>query len=115
MSQISARDARSILDKLISERLPLVAFLSTPSGVYAKLSGFLDAVTDELGLVISVTRPPSAGPGYFEIPAAKCEFLYGETREFPELQKDFADKYGESALIVRFPRTGELLRLFFTV
>jgi hypothetical protein len=114
MSQISLEDADLILDKLISERVPLVAFLSTPSGLYAKLSGFLDSKTDEVGLVISVARPPSAGVAYFEVPAAKCEFLYGEVREFPELQKDFADKYGESALIVRFPRTGELLRLFFT-
>lgn len=118
MSQISLRETTDLLGKLLSERVPLVAFFASRSGVRVKLRGFVDSITRDNGLVVSVSGPPLDDErGYIGARPfdGNCTFLYGEKRELSGELQPLADQYGESALIVRFLDFGEELALFFTI
>ena len=118
MSQISLREAVDLIEKLFAERLPLCAFFESPIGVRASVSGFLDSATRNVGLVVSVARPPSEGPGWINVPFlsdTECEFSYGEKRELPEEIRRLSEEHGESCLVIRFLESGELFALFFTL
>jgi len=81
------------------------------------MSGFVDRVTAENGLVISISGPPiDVTRGYFCVRSFdRCDFAYGEKREvLPDLD-DLGDKNGESVLIIRFLDSGNLLVLVFTL
>lgn len=120
MSQISLPEAADLLEKLLSERIPLKAlFASTSSGARMQISGFVDSAMRANGLIVSVSGPPiDVNRGWIHaFPFDReCEFWYGEKREFPEeVRLLLSDSIGESTLVMRFPQSGEVLALFFTV
>jgi hypothetical protein len=116
MAQISVDDTSDLLTKLLSERVPLVAFFRSPF-FEAKTPGFVDSITKEDGVTISVSGPPvDASKGYIFVrsPNRPCDCWYGEKRELPESLKHLSDTFGESILVIRFPESEETLALFFT-
>ena len=120
MSQISLPEVADLLEKLLSERIPLkVLFASTTSGARAYISGFIDSATRANGLVVSVSGPPmDTERGWIHVFPfdRECEFWYGERREFPEeVRLLLSETTEESTLVMRFPASGEALALFFTI
>lgn len=118
VSQISLREAADLIEKLLSERVPLRGFFVSPSGTRIVLPGFVDSATSEHGLVISVSGPPlDASKGWMNVRPfdRECEFEYGEKRELPEEIQSLSETYGESCLVIRFLDCGELFVLFFTL
>jgi hypothetical protein len=118
VAQISLSEAEGIVSKLLLERTPVHALFLSPSGAQTRISGFIDSKTHENGLVISTSGPPlDAERGYLVVRPfdQECEISYGEKREFPKVAQHLADKYGESALVMIFPKSGEWLGLFFTI
>ncbi len=117
MSQISPSDAEALLGKLLTERIPLHAHFRSPSRVEARISGFVDSKTVANGLVISSSGPPiDVDRGYLRIffsDAWSC--WYGEKRELPPEMQPLADKFGESALILKSLESNEQLVIFFTL
>lgn len=119
MSQISLDEATDILRKLLTERVPVHASFSSPTDrTYVSLFGFVDSISDANGLVVSESGPPidvSRGFLCFAFNIG-CEYLYGEKRELAGQIKDaIPEPRGDSALMFRRPRTGELMVLFFTI
>lgn len=116
MSQISLRDAASLVEKLVSERIPLQALFISFSGARVLLPGFIDSATVAKGLFISVSGPP-ADPecGFLNVRAfdETCAFTYGDKRELPEAMRALATEHGESCLLIRFHDPEETLALFF--
>jgi hypothetical protein len=118
VSQISQPEAADLLSKLLTERVPLSAFFVSRSGARVSLPGFVDSITHDNGLAISVSGPPiDALRGYINFfPFDRdCEFWYGEKRELPEDLRPRLTTRGESALMFLLPDSGERLALFFTL
>jgi hypothetical protein len=116
VAQISPSDADDLLSKLLSERIPLVAFFRSPV-FEARIKGFVDSKTQKTGITISVSGPPiDVNKGYIVVRALErlCDCWYGEKRELPESFKDLSDEFGESVLTIRFLESKETLALFFT-
>lgn len=115
---ISIEEARDLLDKLFSERIPVLAFFTSPTGTQARLNGFIDSITREGGLVVSAARPPSQGPGFISFPLfdRDLEFSYEDVRVLPEaLREEFIAEHSEdSVLAIHDLETNELFALFFT-
>ena len=113
---ISSDDAASLLSKLLSERVPVHALLIFPSGTRVVFSGFVDSVTPQTGIVLSVARPPSDGPATISVPIfdRECEFGYADARELPEKgREELVQRYGDAVLSFRFI-DGDFLGITFT-
>jgi len=115
---VSVEEARDLLNKIFSERLPVLAFFSSPAGTQVRLNGFIDSITRDNGLVVAAASPPSQGPGFirFLIFDRDLEFSYEDVRVLPEaMRKEFAEEHPEdSVFAIRDLDTDELLALFFT-
>lgn len=115
-NEISLDEARLLILKLIEESIPVVAYYIR-NGVQAKVRGFVNSVSAEVGLVV-VAKQDSTPVGYLAVPIGApagegCRFRYGDKRELPEATRDeWAEKLGEAVLIIYLPGGGEL-RLFF--
>jgi hypothetical protein len=121
MSQtISFSDARDLLSKLLTERIPLRLLFISPTRARVFMPGFVDSISDSNGLGISTSGPPvDAKLAYFNFRPFDnpCTFLYEEKRELPEdvrasISTGLED---ESVLTMFLPDSGEKLFLFFTV
>ncbi len=116
MSQISQAEAADLMGKLFTERIPVQALFVSPDGTRISLFGFVDSVTRDVGIVVSVSGPPiDVSRGYFTfIPFdSGCEFWYGEQRELPaELR--LSETRGESCLLFHLA-SAERIALFFTI
>jgi hypothetical protein len=119
MSQILQAETADLLSKLMSERIPVQAFLFSKAGTRVSFFGFVDSITRDNGVLISASGAPiDLSRGYFNfLPFDRgCEFSYGETRELPEeLQLSLKDTRGKSCLMFFFPKLGDRFALFFTV
>jgi hypothetical protein len=117
VSQISQPEAVDLLDKLLTEHVSVEAFFFSRFGT-GMLPGFVDSVTRDNGLVISVSGPPidvSRGYLHFSPFDGGCAFWYGEKRELPDDLKDRTEARGESVLLFLLQGSGERLMLFFTL
>jgi hypothetical protein len=117
MAQISQQEAADLVSKLLAERIPLRAFLTSFSGTRVNMPGFVDSNTFDNGLTISVSGPPvDTARGYLNFfPFSRsCECWYGETRELPAEMRPAAELTGASVLLFKLPN-GESLALFFTI
>src|SRR6266478_4305199 len=87
-NMISLEDARSLLMKLLDERIPVIAFFVTSTGDKVALSGKVDSVSQLGGLIVSVARPPTVVTGYLTVPIQNraCECSYGDVRLLPAVQ-----------------------------
>ena len=115
---ISIEDARDLLDKIFSERIQVLAFFSSAAGIQSRVTGYIDSITTEGGLVISVGRPPATGPAFLSVPITEhdLEFSYCDKRELPEPMRELlAAKYGDSVFLMRFVDSEDLLALLFTM
>lgn len=98
-NEISPDEAGLLIHKLMQKSIPVVAYYIR-NGVQAKVRGFVDSVTDEVGLVV-VAKQDSVPVGYLAVPIGvpvghECRFRYGEKRELPkETRDELADKLGE--------------------
>ncbi len=119
MSQISLSEASDILKKLFDERLPLTAYLITPSRARVRLNGFIVGATREKGLFVGDRLPPAIPSNFinlFPFTEGECIFTYGEKREIGEdIRASLPADLEDSMLMISFPVTHELLTLFFTV
>jgi hypothetical protein len=113
---ISPDDAAGLLDKLLSEQLPIRALFLSSTGFRCRINGRVDSVTPESGLVISVARPPSTGNAFLSVSLNRdCEFRFGDTRDLPEDERDeMGEKYGDTILAIRFLDTEDFLFMTFT-
>lgn len=108
---ISFEDAGCLLQKLISESIPVIAFFAATDGSHMKLSGFIDSISGE-GLIISSKRGEFSS--FINVPiGADCEYAYGDKREIPEHSRErLSEQYGECALTVSLPSGFRLILLF---
>jgi hypothetical protein len=115
-NEISPNEAGLLLDKILGESIPVVAFFIRDS-VQVKIRGFVESVTSGAGLVV-VAKQDSVPVGYLRVPIGLpvgrgCSFAYGDKRELPEETREESAKLGEAVLIIYTPDRGEL-RLLFT-
>jgi len=111
---ISSEDARLLIKKLMTESIPVLAFLISSEGPHIKLSGFVNGVSAREGLVVCGIQGKPTESSYLRVPLEQgCEFLFGDKREMEEsVREPLAAKYGDSVLMFRFP-SGSVLGLFF--
>jgi len=112
-NEISLDEAGRLLYKLMTESIPVLAFFVSESGADTHLYGFVDSITDELGLVISSTQGAPSISSTLGVPMGNpvgtgCRFSLGSATN-----EDLALKFGNTALSVRLP-SGAHLTLFFT-
>jgi hypothetical protein len=110
-------EGTSILKKLLEESIPVVAFLNAPDGSSAKVSGFVDSCTNDVGIVVAGKKgSPESGPR-LHLAAGReggMEFFFGDERELPsEIRAGMVEQYGNTVLMVQMQTTGSKLALFF--
>jgi len=113
---ISFDEGCDLLSKLFSERIPVCTLLLTPAGSRIRVDGFIDSLTHETGIVVSVSRPPSTGSAAFSVPFfdRKCEFFFGDIRDIPDKDRGaLAAQFGDTVLCVRFLDSDEFLTVTF--
>ena len=114
---ISFEDGCRLLDKLFSEQAPVYAMLVQPSGSHARVTGRVDSISEETGLIISTSRPPSSGAAVISLPLFNrdCVFNFGDKRDVPDdKREELAAKFGDTMLCLRFLDSDEVLILTFT-
>jgi hypothetical protein len=111
---LSFQDAVDLLKKLLDERIPVHAHFMSGRGADARVAGFVDSLTQEVGIVISPKGP--LGDTYLAFPIAEdCTFFFGDKRELPPERRDFlAAMYGDASLVIT-TRVQDTLSLFFTI
>jgi hypothetical protein len=110
---ISWDDAGLLIKKLMVESIPVLAFLVTADGAHAKLYGFVDSVTVDVGLVVCPTPGKPSEGSSLRVPVVGGEFLFGDKREMAEdVREELAAKYGEAILMLRLP-SGSVFSLIF--
>jgi hypothetical protein len=119
VSQISVGEAGDLLSKLLTERIPLRTMFLSRSGARIMMPGFVDSITPQNGLGLSVSGPPiDVGRGFINVRPfdRDCDFTYSKKRELPEdTRRELGGPDAESVLIMRFPDFGEMVTLFFTL
>ena len=118
MSQISQPETADLLNKLLTERIPVQAFFFSSFGTRISLPGFVDSVTRDNGVVISVSGAPiDISRGYLNFfPFGRSfDFWYGERRELPPDLQDVGEGRGDSVLLFISPKLAERIGLFFTL
>jgi hypothetical protein len=110
-------DAKDLLSKLLAEKIPVRVFAASSCGILADLTGFVDSITNEEGVIVSASGPPvDVSRGYvrfrpFDTP---CAVTYGEQRELPPEVRDTLTRVsGQSCLLFTF--AVDWLGLFFTI
>ncbi len=122
MSQISCPEALDLIDKLITERIPVLASVRTPSGLRMRALGFVESATQARGIVVCTTLPSAAAEAFVVVPLVsngverRCEISYGEKRELdPVIAEMLGGEPEDSVLTLRFADTGETLSLVFRI
>jgi hypothetical protein len=114
-SIISPEDAHLLLNKLISEKTPVHALLTFPSGARVNFSGFVIRMLPSTGLVLSVALPPARGGTTIAVPIFErnCEFGYVDSRVLPaEGREELVANYGDTVLSCTFT-DGDFLGILF--
>jgi hypothetical protein len=112
-SVISWDEAGLLIKKLMTESIPVIAFLVTADGAHTTVRGFVDSVTLEVGLVVCTEQGKPGDSSCVKVPIVGGEFLFGDKREMTEdVREELAAKYGEAVLMLRLP-SGSVLSLIF--
>jgi hypothetical protein len=112
---ITPCDALALLDRLVKDQVPVRALYVSPSNAQFVISGFVQTLDDENGIVISAQQPPNRLSGYLSIPFVQpeCECTCGAGGDLlPENDGSLVGK-DTSTLTVHFPASGEFLLLLF--
>lgn len=115
---ISFEDGKSLLNKLFTEQIPVLAAFSGASGLEVHLRGAVDSITRERGLVVSHARPPSDGVGFLSVPlfdrVFTFTFSFGTELDLPaETRRDLSERLGNMILILSFADTKDRLVLLW--
>jgi hypothetical protein len=105
-----------LVKKLLDESIPVVAYLVSSDRSSAKVRGFVDSFTSDVGLVVSALRgSPSTCDNLrlFFGPADNLAYDFGDEREFPGDSKDFVETYGNTMLTIRAISSGSIMVLCF--
>jgi hypothetical protein len=119
-NEISAVEADLLLRKMINEAIPVIAFYASREGVQARVRGYIEAITDVMGLQLATNQDAPETRSHFSIPMGNpvgngCRFMYGDKRELPEsVREEWAGELGEMALTIVLPYRSRLT-LFFTI
>jgi hypothetical protein len=112
--QIANDVAVLLLDKLVRESVPVVAFYYR-GDIRFKLRGFVCAFADAVkGELIVTAQAASRADGYLKLPIGSpvgngCTFLYDDKRELPEeIRSELGERIGEAVLVIH---TVDLARL----
>ena|SRR5689334_18698611 len=114
---MTPEQAEDLLDKILSERLPVVAFLVSHNGTQVQVKGFAHRTRADVGLTIATAGPLAEAPAWITVPVfdKETQFSYGDVRLLPEsMREEFASSAGDSVLVIRFPAADEMLAHFFT-
>ena len=109
---ISFEDGRLLLNKLLSEQIPIYAMLVLPTRTTCRVTGRVAGITRDPGLLISVDRP-SKGSATLAVPFfdRECEFT---VRDLPENKRaEISADFGDTILCLNFPDADEFLILVF--
>ena|SRR5438105_12170166 len=112
----SLEEGKLVLKKLLDESIPVLAFLAAADGSSAKLSGFVDSCTNEVGIVVAAKNgaPAESTNLRLAVGAEGLAFSFGDERELaPELREYMVGRFGNTVLTVRVLESGSLLVLFF--
>ena len=110
---ISWDEAGLLIKKLMTESIPVLAFLVSSDGSQTKLHGFVSSVTAEVGLVVCAEQGKPGTSSSVRVPIVGAEFLFGDKREMAEdVREELAAKYGEAILMLRLP-AGSVFSLIF--
>jgi hypothetical protein len=114
---IPISDARLLINKLMEESTPLVAFLSCSDGSFARVAGCIETFTNKVGLVISSVKGKSVEVDTLCLAigdGTSCEFFFGDHREMPEpVCASMVKRYGDTVLGIKVGSTGSVLSLFY--
>jgi hypothetical protein len=113
---ISFEDGKSLLNKLFSEQIPVLAAFSSANGLEVHLRGAVDSISKERGLVVSHMRPPSEGAGFISVPLSDRSFTFsfGTELDLPvESRNDLRERLGDMILILSFTDSRERLVLMW--
>lgn len=79
----SLEEGKLLLKKLLDEAIPVLAFLSAADGSSAKLSGFVDSCTNEVGIVIAAKKgaPAESANLRLAVRTGGLECFFGDERE----------------------------------
>ena len=103
----------------MDEAIPVMGFFVSREGVQAKVRGFVDLLTEDLGLQLATTHGAADSTSYFSVflgrpVGAGCRFLYGDKRELPDaVREEWSGALGDTALTILLPYRARLT-IFFT-
>lgn len=110
---ISPEDAAGLVHKLITESIPVHAFLVSGDGARGSFRGFVRGFSDTLFIADKTTAEIG---WYFRVPITPdCLFCFGDKRELsdPAKAEEFT-RMGEAALMIAFSEDSKLT-LFFNL
>jgi hypothetical protein len=112
--EISVVEFVRMVNKLMTESIPVKAVFISESGAIASVYGFVDSISVDLGLVISATQGMPSLSSSISVPmgnpvGAECAFSMGT-----EEREDVALEMGDTALATVLPYNNRLI-LFFTL
>lgn len=119
-NEISVIEADLLLRKLIDEAIPVIAFYASREGVQARVRGFVEAITEVMGLQLTTNQSTAEARSHFSAPMGSpvgngCRFMYGDKRDLPEsVREEWAGELGDMALTILLPYRARLT-LFFTI
>lgn len=116
MGSISFSEGRDLLEKLSSERIPVLAALTTSSGSEAHLRGTLDSISRERGVSILNASPASPDAGFISVRISDRPliFSFGTERDLPLTSRDeVVQQFGNTILIISFADSMERLVLMW--
>lgn len=119
-NEISAIEADLLLRKLMDEAIPVIGFYASREGVQARLRGYVEAITEVMGLQLATNQDAPETRSHFSLPMGSpvgsgCRFLYGDKQELPEsVREEWAGELGDMALTILLPYRARLT-LFFAI
>ena len=119
-NEISVIEADLLLRKLIDEAIPVIAFYASREGVQARVRGFVEGVTEVMGLQLSTNQDAGEVRSHLSMPMGSpvgngCRFMYGDKRELPEsVREEWSGELGDMALTILLPYRARLT-IFFTI
>jgi hypothetical protein len=117
LNKISLEDADLLIRKLMSESIPVVAYMVCADGSHCKLKGSLDSVTQDTGVIVAGTQGKPAESSNLALVFGKSdnlEIFFGDKREIPsDSREELAKRFGDTALTFRVRSSGAMLTLFF--
>jgi hypothetical protein len=112
---ISWDEAGLLINMLITESIPVLAFLVTADGAHCKFRGFVASATLDVGLVVCAEQGSPDTSASLRVPIVGGEFLFGDKREMDEpenVREELAARYGEAVLMLSLP-SGSIFSLMF--